>query len=56
MFEYSELGVALLGEALGRRGRGNEILKLRAIVIVIDDDEEARISDEKYKAAIQGVA
>jgi len=31
--EYREPGVAVLGEALGRRGRGNEILKLRAIVV-----------------------
>lgn len=30
LFEYCEPGVAL-GEALGLRGRGNEILKLRVI-------------------------
>lgn len=56
LFEYSELGVALLGEALGRRGRGNEILKPRAIVVVIDHDEEAGISEEKCKASIQEIA
>ena len=30
LFEYCEPGVAL-GEALGLRGRGNEILRLRVI-------------------------
>lgn len=55
LFEYSEFGVALLGEALGRRGRGNEILKLRAIVVVVGHDE-AGLNVEMYKALFQEMA